>query len=100
MKRARAKQRVRDLKSRAGEGVVTTKIIAASDRTAHVAYARGQSRAGEDAHAVGYGASKEEAEQNAFAQLDASGATRGRKVIYRYFSHGALPVPGVSPVRR
>ena len=82
---------LRDLKSRAGEGVVTTKIIAASDRTAHVAYARGKTRAGEDAHAVGYGASKAEAEQKAFAQLSESGATRARKVIYNYFSHGAAP---------
>ena len=82
---------IRDLKSRAGEGVVTTKIIAASDRTAHVAYARGKTAGGEDAHAVGYGSSKAEAEQKAFAELSGSGATRKQKVIYSYFSHGAQP---------
>lgn len=85
---------IRDLKSRAGEGIVTTKIIAASDRTAHVAYARGKNAAGEDAHVVGYGASKAEAEQKAFADLSGSGATRNQKVIYSYFSHGAQPASG------
>ena len=79
-----------DLKSRAGEGIVISKVLAASDRTGHVAYARGKTKAGEDAHAVGYGATKAEAEQKAFADLSASGATR-KKVIYNYFSHGAAP---------
>ena len=82
---------IRDLKSRAGEGIVTTKVLAASDRTGHVAYARGKTTAGEDAHAVGYGATKAEAEQKAFADLGASGATRKQKVIYHYFSHGSAP---------
>ena len=84
---------LRDLKTRAGEGVVTTKIIAASDHTAHVAYARGKTAAGEDAHAVGYGGSKAEAKQKAFAELSSSGATRSQKVVYSYFSHGAQPAP-------
>lgn len=84
---------LRDLKTRAGEGVVTTKILAASDRTGHVVYARGKTAAGEDAHAVGYGASKSEAQEKAFAELRGSGATRKQKVIYSYFSHGAQPAP-------
>ena len=91
---------LRDLKARAGEGVVTTKIIAASDRTAHVAYARGKTTAGEDAHAVGYGESKAEAKQKAFTELSSSGATRKQKVIYSYFSHGAQPGPNASPQSR
>ena len=82
---------IRDLKSRAGEGIVTTKVLAASDRTGHVAYARGKTKVGEDAHAVGYGATKAEAEQKAFAELSGSGGTRKQKVIYNYFSHGAAP---------
>lgn len=89
---------VRDLQSRAGEGVATTKIIASSDRTAHVAYARAKSKRGEDAHAVGYGASKSEAEEKAFADLTGRGATREQKVIYNYFSHGAQPAP-TAPVK-
>ncbi len=79
---------VEDLKRRAGEGVVTTKIIASSDRTGHVAYARGKSRSGEDLHVVGYGANKEEAARRAFAELTHRGATRRQKVIYQYFSYG------------
>ena len=94
---------VRDLKTRAGEGIVTTKVIAASDRTAHVAYARGKTKAGADAHAVGYGATKEEAKQQAFAELSRDGATRSQKVIYKYFSHGAetgSEIVGKKPVQR
>ena len=91
---------LRDLKSRAGEGVVTTKIIAASDRTTHVVYARGKTARGDDAHAVGYGASKAEAEKKAFAELDSSGATRKQQVIYNYFSHGAEPAPRAAATAR
>lgn len=82
-----------DLKSRAGEGVVTTKVISASDRTGHFAYARGKTKIGEDVHAVGFGASKAEAQQRAFADLSRDGATRSPKVIYSYFSHGAESSP-------
>ena len=92
----------RDLNSRAGEGIATTKIIAASDRTGHFAYARGKkivnmtmwselSKGGDDVHAVGFGRSKAEAERNAFAELRRNGATRSQKVIYNYFSHGSEP---------
>ena len=89
---------VNDLKKRAGEGVVTTKILAASDRTGHFAYARGKTGAGEDRHAVGYGATKQAAEQSVFAELQRGGATRQRKVIYNYFSHGSEPAaPGAKP---
>lgn len=80
-----------DLKKRAGEGVVTTKVIAASDRTGHFAYARGKTPKGDDVHAVGYGASKEAAGQDAFAELQRAGATRKQAVIYNYFSHGSEP---------
>ena len=80
---------VNDLMKRAGEGVVKTRVIAASDRTGHFAYARGKNKAGDDLHAVGFGASKQEARKNAFAELTREGATRKQKVIYDYFSHGA-----------
>jgi hypothetical protein len=86
---------VADLKKRAGEGVVTTKVLAASDRTGHFAYARGKNRAGEDLHAVGYGASKEAAEADATGQLQQLCVPGKRKVIYNYFSHGSTPA--VSP---
>ena len=83
---------VRDLekKARAEDGMVRTEILSSSDRTGYVVYARGKIQAGkQDVHAVGYGASKEEAERQAFAQLDREGAKRAQQVIYTYFSHGA-----------
>jgi hypothetical protein len=79
----------RDLKARAGEGVVRVEVIASSDRTAHVAYARGKTNAGKDLHAVGYGATDAEAQRTAFADLARRGASSSQKVIYRYFTHGA-----------
>ena len=84
----------RDLKRRAGEGMVKTEVISASDRTGHFAYARGRAQAGkQDFHAVGFGASKEEAEKQAFQQLSAQGAKLEQKVIFNYFSHGADAPP-------
>ena len=80
---------VNDLKKRAGEGVVKTSVIAASDRTGYFAYARGKNKAGQDLHAVGYGGSKAEARKNALAELTREGAIRKQKVIYEYFSHGS-----------
>lgn len=94
---------VRDLQRRADEGLATTRIIASSDRTAHVAYARGKTGSGAELHAVAYAESKAAAEQQAFAQLERDGATRNRKTIYTYFSHGAdkaLPEVRRSPARR
>ncbi len=77
-----------DLKKRVGEGVVRTSILASSDRTAHVVYARGKTTAGVEQHAVGYGATQEAAKTNAFAELKRNGATKSLKVFYKYFSHG------------
>lgn len=91
---------LRDLKMRAGEGVVTTKILASSDRTGHVAYARGERKldqtmpnlvAGRDVHAVGYGLTKAAAAESALTELRRLGGTGKGKVIYSYFSHGAQP---------
>jgi len=86
---------VRDLENRAGEGVAKVTVIGASDRTGHVACARGKTRAGKDLHAVGYGATKQEASRTAFEELNGAGATKNQKVIYSYFSHGseASPAP-------
>jgi hypothetical protein len=80
---------VRDLKTRAGEGLVATKILSSSDRTGHFAYARAKNRSGEDVHAVGYGSTKQEAERSAFEELTRRGGTGAQKVIYNYFSHGS-----------
>ena len=80
---------LRDLKTRAGENMVRSSILASSDRTGHVSYARGKTATGKDVHAVGYGATPDEAQKKAFADLKQDGATKELKVIYRYFSHGA-----------
>ena len=85
---------LRDLKQRASEDLVTSKVLASSDRTGHVAYARGKSGRGPDMHGVGYGPSKEAAEKDALADLSRQGATRELKVIYNYFSHGADAAAG------
>jgi len=74
-----------DLKRRAGEGVVKVTVFAASDRTGHVAYARGKPKAGKDLHAVGYGGSKQEAESRALADLKRDGAVKGLKVSIGIF---------------
>ena len=71
-------------------------VLAASDRTAHVAYARGKTSKGKDLHAVAYGASREETESRAFADLKQQGATKALKVIYHYFSHGSEPAGAAS----
>jgi hypothetical protein len=80
---------VRDLKQRAGEGVVRTSILASSDRTAHVVYARGKTTVGKDLHAVSYAATETDAKAKAFADLKRQGATKELKVFYHYFTHGA-----------
>jgi hypothetical protein len=95
---------VRDLQSRASEGMVKTAIIASSDRTGHFAYARGPRRreqtmysdvlAGRgDVHAVGFGPTKAAAAQSALMELRRQGGTGKGKIIYSYFSHGAEPLP-------
>lgn len=84
---------VRDLQQREGAEMARASVIDSSDRTGHVAYARGKSAAGADLHAVGYGASKEAAEKNALDQLQRDGATKKLTVIYRYFSYGSDAPP-------
>ena len=94
---------MRDLQSRAGEGMTKSAIIASSDRTGHFAYARGERRRDQtmysdvvagraDVHAVGFGQTKEVAAQNALAELRRQGGTGKGKIIYSYFSHGAQPL--------
>jgi hypothetical protein len=67
---------------------VTTKVLASSDRTGHFVCALGRTPSGEDVHAVGHGATKEEAERKAFAELNRADATTGQKAVYNYFSYG------------
>jgi hypothetical protein len=80
---------LKDLKKRAPEGLEKSTVFSSSDRTGHFAYARGKNADDKDFHAVGFGASKEAAEKDAFEQLKRAGGTNEQKVIYSYFSHGA-----------
>lgn len=88
-----------ELKKRPDEGMVKTAVLASSDKTGHVAYARGKTATGKDLHAAGYGPSQAEAEKRAFADLKQNGATKQLQVIYRYFSHGAEPGPAAAKPR-
>jgi hypothetical protein len=82
----------RDLKKRASEGIVRTEIVSASDRTGHFAYARGLPKKGEaHVHVVGFGATKSEAEKQAYDQLNRKGAKLQQEIVFQYFSHGADP---------
>ena len=95
---------LRDLQSRAGDGMAKSAIIASSNRTGQFAYARGERRRDQtmysdvvagraDVHAVGFGATKEAAARSALAELRRLGGTGKGKIIYSYFSHGAQPLP-------
>src|SRR3954464_212524 len=75
---------IRDLKKRGGEDIAQTDILASSDKTAHVVYARGKTDKGEDKHAVAYGSSEDDAKDKAFADLKKNGATKELKVFYHY----------------
>ena len=79
---------LRDLRKRGGEGVVRSEIISSSDSTGYVAVARGADKSHKDQNVVGRGKTQTEAERNAIAELNKAGATKGQKIVYRYFSHG------------
>ncbi|HLW35330.1 MAG TPA: hypothetical protein VKS98_06695, partial [Chthoniobacterales bacterium] len=80
---------LRDLRKRGGEGLARAEIISSSDATGFVAVARGSDKSGKDQNLVGRGQSQKEAEENAMTELNKAGATKGQKIVYRYFSHGA-----------
>jgi orotidine-5'-phosphate decarboxylase len=63
-------------------------ILPSSDSTGFVAVARGAPN-GKDVNVVGRGTTQKEADANAFEQLNASGATKAQKIVYRYHSYGA-----------
>ena len=79
----------RDLKRRDVVKGARMEILSSSDATGFVALARGTDKSDKDANVVGRGKTQKEADDQAFAQLKASGATKGQKIVYRYFSHGS-----------
>jgi hypothetical protein len=81
---------LRDLRVRASDDLVRTKIIGQSDRTGYVAIARGRTvNTNLDVTAIGRGKSQTEADQNAFEKLKAADAATNEEIFYRYFSYGA-----------
>lgn len=83
------KEALRDLHTRAGQGLARASILASSDSTGFAAVARGKIGAGKDVNVVGYGKSQNEADEKALSQLLQAGATENEKIVYRYFSYGA-----------
>jgi hypothetical protein len=86
-------QAMRDLRKRAGEGMVRSSVLAESDRTGYFAVARAKTKSDQDVTVVGYGQSQAEADEKALADLKNAGATAKQKIFYRYFSHGADSAP-------
>lgn len=80
---------LRDLRKRGGDGLARAEILSSSDDTGYVAVARGADKSRKDQNVVGRGKTQREAEQNAMAELNKAGATKGQKIVYHYFSHGA-----------
>jgi hypothetical protein len=81
---------LRDLRVRANDDLIRTKIIGQSDRTGYVAIARGRAiKTNKDVTAIGRGKSRTEADQNALEKLNAVEAATNEEIFYRYFSYGA-----------
>ena len=78
-----------DLRKRAGENMVMSKILAESDRTGYVAVARAANKSAKDITVVAHADSQDEADQKALADLRRAGAMKKQKVVYRFFSYGA-----------
>ena len=82
-----------DLRKRAGENMVMSKILAESDRTGYVAVARAADKSAKDITVVAHGDSQDKADQKALADLRRAGAMKKQKVIYRFFSYGSDSAP-------
>ena len=64
-------------------------ILSSSDATGFVAVARGADETGKDSNVVGRGTTQKEADGKAFNELNANGATKNQKIVYRYHTYGA-----------
>jgi hypothetical protein len=84
----------RDLQKRSVNKAARIEILSSSDSTGFVAVARGQTKSGKDANVVGRGATQNQADKEALAQLSAAGAGAKQKIVYRYFSHGGASRTG------
>jgi hypothetical protein len=85
---------LRDLRKRSEHQIATTSILASSDSTGFVAVARGKDKSGKDVNIVGRGETQNQADKEAFTQLNEAGAGAKQKIVYRYFSHGGASRTG------
>lgn len=89
-----------DLRFRASDHLVRTKILDQSNRTGYVAVARGKNpTANSGVTVIGRGKSQAEADRNAIQQLDRAGDTENERILYRYFSYGADSTRSSRPKR-
>jgi len=84
----------RDLQKRSVNKAARIEILSSSDSTGFVAVARGQTKSGKDVNVVGRGATQDQADKEALAQLSSAGAGAKQKIVYRYFSHGGASRTG------
>lgn len=80
---------LQDLHKRGDIETMRWEILSSSNSTGFTAVGRGSNASNKDANVVGRGKTQTEADQNAIAELTKLGATKGQKIVYRYFSHGA-----------
>jgi hypothetical protein len=80
---------LRDLRKRGGDGLARAEILSSSDTTGYVAVGRGSDKSRKDQNVVGRGKTQKEADEDAMAELKKAVATKGQKIVYRYFSQGS-----------
>jgi hypothetical protein len=92
---------MRDLRVRASDDLVRTKVIGQSDATGYVAVARGRAeKRNKDVTVIGRGNSQTEADENALQKLNDTEATTNQEIVYRYFSYGADSAPPPPPKKQ
>jgi hypothetical protein len=64
-------------------------FLSSSDLTGFVTVARGTDESGKDTIVIGRGKPQTEADNSTLELLNAAGIGVERKIVYRYFSHGA-----------
>lgn len=80
---------VRDVRRRSEHRMGKASVLSSSDSTGFVTVARGTDESGKDTIVIGRGNSQTEADNSTLELLNAAGVGAERKIVYRYFSHGA-----------
>jgi hypothetical protein len=80
---------VRDVRRRSEHRVAKASVLSSSDSTGFVTVARGTDESGKDTIVIGRGKSQTEADNSTLELLNAASVGAERKIVYRYFFHGA-----------